>query len=178
MKRGSCNGLFVLLVMLALAGQAFASGDSPGAFDTANKLYEQGKFPEAASAYEKIIGSGPVSPALYFNLGNALYKSDQIGRALAAYRQAERIAPRDPELRANLQFVRELVQNPTLQPTRWQHWLGSLTLNEWTVLTAVALWLWLALLTLPQWQPPASSPHASAGIQRVHPSDSAAPTSP
>ena len=120
-------------------------------FDSANRLYEQGKFPEAASAYEGLIRSGPVSPALYFNLGNAWFKSGQTGRAIAAYRRAERIAPRDPDLRANLQFVRNQVQGPTLLPDRWERGLSRLTVNEWTVLAAVALWLaapWLAAHTL------------------------------
>ena len=42
------------------------------AFDQANKLYEQGKYGEAASGYGKLAQAGQVSSALYFNLGNAL----------------------------------------------------------------------------------------------------------
>ena len=33
--------------------------------------FQQGKFAEATSAYEKIVQSGSVSAGLYFNLGNA-----------------------------------------------------------------------------------------------------------
>jgi tetratricopeptide (TPR) repeat protein len=122
-------------------------------FDSANKLYEQGKFSEAASSYEKMIQSGWVSPALYFNLGNALFKSSRMGRAIAAYRQAEQLAPRDPDVRANLQFARNQIQGPTQPPNRWQRWLGQLTVNEWTVLAASALWLCLLSLMLAQIRP-------------------------
>ena len=122
-------------------------------FDAANKLYEEGKFADAASAYEKLVQSGQVSAALYFNLGNAWFKSGQIGRAIAAYRQAQQIAPRDPDLRANLQFARNQTPSPTLPPSRWQRWMGRLTLNEWTVLAAGAVWLWLGLLAVLQWRP-------------------------
>jgi Flp pilus assembly protein TadD len=69
---------------------------------------------EAAAAYEQILTNGAVSPALYFNLGNAHFKAGQLGRAIAAYRQAERLTPRDPDVRANLQFARNRVQGPTL----------------------------------------------------------------
>jgi tetratricopeptide (TPR) repeat protein len=127
--------------------------DASTAFDSANKLYEQGKFAEAASAYEKLARSGENSAALYFNLGNAFFKSGQIGRAVAAYRTAEQITPRDPDLRANLQFARNQTPSPTLSPTRWQRWLGRLTLNEWTLLAAGAVWLWLLLLAVLQWRP-------------------------
>jgi tetratricopeptide (TPR) repeat protein len=116
-------------------------------FDAANKLYEEGKFPEAAAGYQKIIQSGSASGALYFNLGNALFKAGQTGRAIHAYRLAERIDPRDPDLRANLRFVRNQVQGPTQSPNRWQRALGNLTLNEWTGTTAFAVWVWLLLLS-------------------------------
>src|SRR6266568_2887882 len=123
------------------------------AFDAANKLYEQGKFADAAGDYEKLLQTGQASEAIYFNWGNALFKSGQIGRAISAYQQAERIAPRDPDVRANLQFARNQVSGPTLLPDRLSRWLGNLSLNEWTVLASGAIWLWLLLLTLRQGRP-------------------------
>jgi len=127
--------------------------DISSAFDAANRLYEQSKFAEAASAYEKLVQNGAVSPALCFNLGNAFFKASQVGRAIAAYRQAERLTPRDPDARAHLQFARNQVQGPTLRPGRWERWLGTLTLNEWTGLSAVALWLTFGLLTARELRP-------------------------
>jgi tetratricopeptide (TPR) repeat protein len=143
--------IFGVAAFLWLNTRAF--GDPAADFDAANKLYEQSKFPEAAAAYEKLIAAGTVSPAIYFNLANAHFKAGEVGRAIAAYRQAERIAPRDPDVRANLQFVRNQVQGPTLTPGRWERWLQRLTLNEWTALASVALWIWLALLVVVQFRP-------------------------
>ena len=144
--------LFALVMIAFLPAQSSAAV-SAAAFDSANKLYEEGKFADAAAAYEKLTQSGETSAALYFNLGNAFFKSGQIGRAVAAYRTAQQITPRDPDLRANLQFARNQAQRPTLSPDRWQRWLGRLTLNEWTLLAAVAVWLWLLLLAVLQWRP-------------------------
>jgi tetratricopeptide (TPR) repeat protein len=146
------GALFLLTVATGFAA------DISNGFDTANKLYEEGKFPQAASAYEKLIQSGAVSPAVYFNLGNAFFKSAQLGRAIAAYRDAARITPRDPDVRANLEFVRGRVQNPTLSPSHWQRSLTALTLNEWAILTAAVLWLWLALLVAVQLRPALKQP--------------------
>jgi tetratricopeptide (TPR) repeat protein len=143
-----------VLVLMLCAGSAPAFTPALSLeFDSANRLYEQGKFRDAISAYQKIIQTGRVSPALYFNLGNAFFKSGEVGRAVAAYRQAERMDPRDPDLRANLQFVRSQIPGPTLSPGRWERWLGRLTLNEWAVLAAIALWSWLLLLALGQLWP-------------------------
>ena len=127
-------------------------------FDAANKLYEQGKPAEAAQAFEKLARAGQISGPLYFNLGNACFKAGQIGRAIAAYRQAEILAPRDPDVRANLQFARKQVEGPTLTPRRSERWLGTLTVNEWTVLATVGFWVCFVLLAVgegrPAWQRP------------------------
>lgn len=126
---------------------------SSSSFDAANNLYYAGKFSDAATAYENILYSGQKSVALYYNLGNAYFKSGQIGKAIAAYREAEKLNPRDPDIRANLQFARNQIQGPTLTASRGQRLLGKLTLNEWTLLAAAALWLCFLLLALREWRP-------------------------
>jgi len=122
-------------------------------FDAANKLYYEGKFSEAAAAYEQLIHSGRASAAVFFNLGNAWFKSGQLGRAIGAYLQAENLTPRDPDIRANLQFAREQRQGPTMGVSRWHRWFGKLSLNEWTLLASGTVWIWLLLLALLQWRP-------------------------
>jgi len=150
------------LITALTASDAFAAApitrDVAAQFEAANKLYEQGKFAEAAVAYEAIRQSGVASPALYFNLGNALFKSAQIGRALVAYREAEQQSPRDPDLRANLQFARNQVQGPTRRPGRVERWLATLSLNEWTALAAVGLWLTFISLAVIQLRPRLATP--------------------
>jgi len=120
--------------------------------------YEEGKYNEAATAYAKLLQTGQTSAALYFNLGNAFFKSGQMGRAVAAYRLAGPTHSRDPDVRANLQFARNQIQGPTLLPGRWQRWLSRLTLNEWTFLAAGAVWVWLLLLAVRQWWPALKAP--------------------
>src|SRR5437867_5676222 len=67
--------------LLAACFAVQAQAQSPAAaFDAANNLYDQGKYAEAAAAFEKLLSTGQPSPALYFNLGNAFFKSGQIGR--------------------------------------------------------------------------------------------------
>src|SRR6266699_3597580 len=98
-----------LILLLWCAWSVARAEDASTAFDQANSLYEEGKFTEAAAAYEKMLQQGRASPALYFNLGNAFFKAGQVGRAVLNYRLAERLAPRDPDIRANLKFARSRV---------------------------------------------------------------------
>ncbi len=143
----------LLLLLALISQQSFAATEVETAFDTANKLYAENKFADAAAAYEKLTVTGTISPALYFNLGNAQFKAGQIGRAIAAYRQAETIAPRDPDLRANLQFARNGVQGPTIKSSAWQRWLGTLSVNEWTWLCVAGVWITFGLLIARQLKP-------------------------
>lgn len=141
----SWKPLWLLVLLLAFAPAPGATDDPAAAFAEANRLYEQGKFTEAVRAYESLRSSGVESAALWFNLGNAWFKSGQTGRAIAAYREAARLAPRDPDIRANLRFARESVGARATDPA-WQRWLHAFTLDEWAVMTAGALWLWLGLV--------------------------------
>lgn len=146
------KNLFASLLALICAGNLFA-GDVATNFSAANKFYAEGKFSEAATAYEEILQAGVVSPSLLFNAGNAEFKSGHLGKAIAAYRQAAQLAPRDAETHANLAFVRNQVQGSTLRVSRWQNWVGTLTLNEGAVLTMIFFWLTSALFTTRQLRP-------------------------
>jgi len=147
-----CCRLIGLLLALLFAGNLFAT-DVPVEFSQANELYAKGKFAEAASLYENILKSGAHSPALLFNYGNAEFKAGHSGAAIAAYRQAALLAPRDAEIRANLAFVRGQITGATVRESLWQSWLGQLTLNEWAWLTATTFWLTFILLATRQIRP-------------------------
>lgn len=154
MKTRRRSQLFILCWFVAGAlSVSTQAADVMRDFDTANRLYEERKFPEAAAQYESILVGGLASPAVYFNLGNARFKSGEIGQAIVAYRRAAQLTPRDPDVKANLQFARNQVQGPTLRPTRLQRAFGLLSPNEWSTLAAVALWLTFGLLALAQFRP-------------------------
>jgi tetratricopeptide (TPR) repeat protein len=142
----------ILLAVMAVwifVGSAIGA-DVSAEFDAANKLYAEGKFADAAAVYEKILQSGATSANLLFNYGNAECKAGNWGRAIIAYRQAGQLAPRDADVRANLEFTRNQVQGPTSSPSRWENGIEILTLNEWTALTAVAFWLTFTLFATMQ----------------------------
>jgi len=150
-----CGGLptaATTAVLFAFAGNLLAA-DVTADFAAANKLYAEGKFSSAANAYEKILQTGEQSSALLFNYANAEFKAGHPGVAIAAYRRAALLAPRDAEIRANLGFVRSQIQGETLRESRRQRWLGRLTLNEWTLLAATSVWLTFILLAARQIRP-------------------------
>lgn len=140
-----------LCVWLAGAFLPARAGEPPSAaalFDAANRLYEQGRYREAAAAYEQLLAQGRATSALYFNLGNAWFKAGEAGRAILNYRLAERLAPRDPDIQANLRLTRELVRGgPIPARSLWQRAISALTPGEWGFLTVFCTWLCFGALT-------------------------------
>jgi hypothetical protein len=95
------------------------------AFDRATKPED---FVKVAAMYQEMIDDGAVSGAVFYNQGNAWMRAKQPGRAIAAYRQAERYLPRDPHLEANLQYALGLgvsTHRPIFETVLfWQNWLS------------------------------------------------------
>lgn len=153
--RASGGSSFVLrLLGLYLAQCLLLVCAAESNFEQANRLYEQGKYSEAASIYESIIRAGRNSPGVFFNLGNAYFKSGEPGRAIYYYRRAAELAPRDEDVRANLRFARDKVSgSASVQPKAWQQAVDYFTLDEIAVGAAVFFWLWLGLLSILRWRP-------------------------
>ena len=103
------------ILFLIVASAATLAAAAPGAeeinslFDEACDLYEASEFEGALSIFESLISGGVVHPAVYYNLANCCYQQGEIGKALANYRRAHMLSPRDEDVRANLAFLRSSV---------------------------------------------------------------------
>ena len=93
--------------LAAVVGVALAQSPPPtDLMAEANAQYERGEFADAAQQYEALIDSGYEDAMLYYNLGNAYFKNDDLGRAVLNYLRAEELSPRDTDIRANLDLAR------------------------------------------------------------------------
>jgi tetratricopeptide (TPR) repeat protein len=131
----------VLVGLFGLSAAVAAPGDD---FKAANQLYDNGKFAEAAAAYEKIE---PKTAHVYYNLGNAWFRQNKLGLAILDYARARQLAPRDPDIVANLKFAQQRlgVDEINTPPQATQRLLRSVvesrTASEWSVGELVGLWL-------------------------------------
>lgn len=94
--------LFICLLAVRPAG---ALNEATRLYNEGNDLYKQGKYAEAAVAYERALTSGVRNGRVYYNLGNAYFKLNRIGRAILAYERAQRLMPGDEDVASNLQFA-------------------------------------------------------------------------
>ncbi|MEM7130801.1 MAG: hypothetical protein AAF702_31040 [Chloroflexota bacterium] len=149
--------LFILLGMQAndIAAQGQANEAPKETMEAGNRLYDEGRFAEAALTYEGLVSQGVRDGRLFFNLANAYYKENDLGRAILNYERAVLLIPRDSDLRANLRLANSqaadryeaqresLIGQAALTTSRW------LTLNEMALLGLcswfVVVLLWIVL---------------------------------
>jgi len=72
----------------------------------ANKQYSDGKFDDAVKSYESIVKQGYRTDILYYNLGNAYYKTKNIPAAILNYERALLLNPGDENIQFNLDLAR------------------------------------------------------------------------
>lgn len=121
----------------------------------ADSAYVRGNYQQAIKAYEQLLTEG-VSADLYYNLGNAYYRTDNITRAVLNYERALLLAPADGDIRFNLQMARsktidKVVPESEMFFVTWYRSVVNLaSVDGWArcALCSLALAIVLALLYL------------------------------
>lgn len=116
-------------------------------FEKANTLYQQNKYTEAAGIYQQLISEGYTLEDLYFNAGNAYYKSNRTGQAIYNYEKALQLNPDNESVSHNLDLANQRVPGFTDElpllffQKWWQQWQHLHTPNGWAVGSLVLFWL-------------------------------------
>jgi tetratricopeptide (TPR) repeat protein len=101
-------GLILLLISVASA-RADDTQDLNNLFNEACDLYEASEFDGALQIFESLVSNGVKNASVYYNLGNCYYQIGEVGKAVLNYKRALILAPRDEDVRANLDFLRSSV---------------------------------------------------------------------
>ena len=123
-------------------------------FQQGVEAYQQNDFETAVTHFEAALQHGQESEALYYNLGNAYYKLDNIGRAILNYERAKRLAPADKDVDFNLQIAQLRVVDKIPSPEAdfffklWNSIKNVLSLEQLAVLTLVLYILFIAILVM------------------------------
>lgn len=119
----------------------------------ADSAYAGERYHEAVEAYERLLKTG-VSAELYYNLGNAYYRLDEITRAVLSYERALRLAPGDADIRFNLQMAREKTidritpESEMFFITWYRSMVNFTSIDRWACIALVALSLAIVLALL------------------------------
>lgn len=93
--------VWLLLAMICFGGTSAKAVTK----NNADTEYQKGNYQQAIRDYEAILKNGE-SAEIYFNLGNAYYRTDNITKAVLNYERARLLSPGDDDINFNLQFAR------------------------------------------------------------------------
>ncbi|MBP7831216.1 MAG: tetratricopeptide repeat protein [Kiritimatiellae bacterium] len=120
-------------------------------FLEAGQAYDQGRLTDAVRLYEELRRGGARFEALFFNLGNAHFRQGDLGRAIANYRRAWVLNPRDPDTQANLRYALQTAGVPAPSLHWTQRLLFRASRREWLFVAVAAWWAAAALAGLHLW---------------------------
>ncbi|UCC43222.1 MAG: tetratricopeptide repeat protein [Candidatus Zixiibacteriota bacterium] len=101
----SRSAFWLFLSLLTCATAITVAATPQDDFAAGNELYESKEFGQAIQKYESILSQGLQSAPLYYNLGNAYFKSGDLGRAILNYHRAARLDPGNSDIAENLSFA-------------------------------------------------------------------------
>ena len=116
-------------------------------FEKSNAFYTDGKYQMAIDGYKDILNSGFESAELYYNLGNAFYKLNNIPESNFFYEKARSISPTDEDILINLSYAQNLRIDKIekLPITQTQNFkiniLNLLSEKGWSVLLIILAWI-------------------------------------
>lgn len=148
--------IVALIISLTFLSPALTNAGKTGdekvnLFFEANKLYNEDRYKEAVDIYLQLIESGYNNGHLYYNLGNACFRLDQIGYVILYYERAKLLIPRDVDLDYNLRYVHQMTmdavdENPGILSMTF-FWCDSMTVGEIFLIFAIINALfWIVLI--------------------------------
>ena len=156
MKKGGKKATNVAVFLALLLTSSFLPLTSHAVTKAqADSAYQQEQYQQAAKMYEQLLKRGE-SADLYYNLGNAYYRMDDITHAVLAYERALLLSPGDADVRFNLQMARsktidKIVPESEMFFVTWYRSLVRLmSVDAWarTALVSLLVAMLLALVYL------------------------------
>lgn len=149
------NFLYILL-FLALPFGVSAQTVAKAEFSKAlgDSAYVQGRYSDAIRIYETVIENDGYSADIYYNLGNAYFRNNMIGKSILNYERALRIDPTDKDTKANLEYALtrtkdEVAEQYELFVVTWfKAVVNALGITVWSVMAIVAFIILLLTLLL------------------------------
>jgi tetratricopeptide (TPR) repeat protein len=141
---GGSSYLLLMLFALSSAMMFFPQNASAITKANADNEYAKGNYVQAIKDYEELLKKGG-STELYYNLGNAYYRTDNITRAVINYERALLLSPGDKDVRFNLQMARsktidKITPESEMFFVTWYHSLVNLmSVDGWARMSLVSL---------------------------------------
>lgn len=148
--------IYILLFMAVPFAMSAQESAASVAVDKAagDSAYVKGDYQSAIEIYEALAAANGESADVYYNLGNAYYKSENIAKAVLNYERALLLNPDDDDIQFNLELARSKTVDKVSPVYKFflMSWLesviGLLSMSAWSILAIVSFVAMLVMLLL------------------------------
>ena len=143
------------VIVVSLLSTYLFCEDNHELFLEANEMYINENYNRSIEIYESIIRSDLTNSSVFYNLGNSYFRINKYGQAIWAYRNANRISPRDKDILHNLKIAELFKLDRINQPKSfifhefYKEIKSNFTLFEWLLIGSVLFFL-LSLISFYQ----------------------------
>ncbi|MCF8381633.1 MAG: tetratricopeptide repeat protein [Bacteroidales bacterium] len=141
----------VSIIIIAVSGFILhATPETDTLFEKANKLYQQAEYESAIQLYSQIDSLGYKSADVYFNMANAFFRSNKLGKARLYYERALLISPSDEDIKANMEFLESMLSDrfDVVPEFFLKTWLRKIILgfhpDNWMIVSLIFFTIFLA----------------------------------
>ena len=155
-KKVKIGGMGILLLAMSLVIPSVAMAQQKTVAPEhvtkamADSAYVRQQYQQAIADYEALLKKG-VSADIYYNLGNAYYRTDNITRAVINYERALLLSPGDRDIRFNLQLARSKTidkitpESEMFFVTWYRSLVNIMSVDGWAMMSLVSLALAIVL---------------------------------
>jgi tetratricopeptide (TPR) repeat protein len=141
------------LILIVIIYQSFAGNTlSPEKiFSQANQAYKQGNYQDAITLYEELLQKKYYTTEIFYNLGNAYYRTDKIALAILNYEKARLLSPGDDNINMNLRLANirttdKVPESNDFIMEFYHNFRDSMGSTGWAII--IILFIWLSCLAL------------------------------
>lgn len=118
-----------------------------------DSAYAAGNYTTAIDVYERLLQEGE-SASVYYNLGNAFFKVDDVAHAILNYERAHLLDPSNKDVRFNLELARSksidkvAAENEIFFIKWFKSFANMLSMNTWAVIAIASFILLVCCLCI------------------------------
>jgi tetratricopeptide (TPR) repeat protein len=137
--------VFILLFLTSIS----FSQEIQTLFNVANNAYNEGMYDSALNVYHLIEKESLESGELYYNMGNAYFKKNNMASAILYYEKAKKLTPNDEDIDYNLRIANSMIVDkiervPELfYKNWWNYFYNMFGADTWTIISLIS-WFMLA----------------------------------
>tara|TARA_B100000085_G_scaffold35807_1_gene29510 strand:- start:40 stop:843 length:804 start_codon:yes stop_codon:yes gene_type:complete len=146
-KFSSLKRILFFGATLLIQNLAFAQASMESLFKQGNSAYNKAEYQKAISLYEQTLKMGQFSAEVYYNLGNAYYKLNNIAESIYYFEKAKQLDPNDEDIIINSNFAKNMTIDaieklPESQIVTFQKKIyGIFNFSYWSYLTVILFWI-------------------------------------